>query len=72
VLLWSASRRLFYFLFATEDQKEGMDAFVKDEGETWRTGDLENGSGLLVSLSPVLLLLATPEIELHGRTCDFP
>jgi enoyl-CoA hydratase len=29
-------RRLFYFLFATEDQKEGMDAFVNKRKPEWR------------------------------------
>ncbi|MBI3915235.1 MAG: enoyl-CoA hydratase/isomerase family protein [Chloroflexi bacterium] len=29
-------RRLFYFLFATEDQKEGMDAFVNKRKAEWK------------------------------------
>ena len=28
-------RRLFYFLFATEDQKEGMQAFVEKRAAEW-------------------------------------
>ena len=29
-------RRLFYFLFATEDQKEGMRAFIKKRAAEWK------------------------------------
>lgn len=29
-------RRLFYMLFATEDQKEGMDAFINKRPATWQ------------------------------------
>lgn len=29
-------RRLFYMLFATEDQKEGMDAFINKRPPTWK------------------------------------
>ena len=29
-------RRLFYMLFATEDQKEGMDAFVNKRPANWQ------------------------------------
>ncbi|HSM56745.1 MAG TPA: enoyl-CoA hydratase-related protein [Candidatus Sulfomarinibacteraceae bacterium] len=29
-------RRLFYFLFSTEDQKEGMDAFVNKRRAAWK------------------------------------
>ncbi len=29
-------RRLFYFLFATEDQKEGMQAFVEKRSAAWK------------------------------------
>jgi len=29
-------RRLFYFLFATEDQKEGMQAFVDKRPAEWK------------------------------------
>jgi enoyl-CoA hydratase len=29
-------RRLFYMLFATEDQKEGMDAFVNKRPPNWQ------------------------------------
>jgi enoyl-CoA hydratase/carnithine racemase len=29
-------RRLFYMLFATEDQKEGMDAFINKRPAQWQ------------------------------------
>ena len=29
-------RRAFYFLFATEDQKEGMQAFVEKRAAKWK------------------------------------
>lgn len=32
----AAERRSFYFLFATEDQKEGMDAFVNKRPPQWK------------------------------------
>lgn len=32
----SHERRLFYMLFATEDQKEGMDAFISKRAPSWK------------------------------------
>jgi enoyl-CoA hydratase len=32
----AAERRNFYFLFATEDQKEGMDAFIAKRDPQWK------------------------------------
>jgi enoyl-CoA hydratase len=29
-------RRLFYMLFSTEDQKEGMEAFITKRTPTWK------------------------------------
>jgi enoyl-CoA hydratase len=29
-------RRLFYMLFSTEDQKEGMDAFINKRPAAWK------------------------------------
>jgi len=32
----AAERRAFYFLFATDDQKEGMAAFVEKRDPQWK------------------------------------